>query len=206
MADDFFSFVKVLREKKFNKSDQAACFMWWAEHRDNKRSISMDEVCAYFEKARLAQPNRPRLEQELRALRYVTRDKMGRFQLTHDGIQGGAELFERFLVRTSVDDIISEVVATKCPYLGDEDIADGRKMANVYLSLFCLENSVRRHIAQILSQSLGEDWWETAASASMKRKEGDRRSNEVQNRWIPSRASAGPLYSLDWPDLVTLMR
>jgi Swt1-like HEPN len=79
-------------------------------------------------------------------------------------------------------------------------------MADVYLSLFCLENSARRHIEKTLSQALGNDWWDVAASFSMKRKEQDRRNNEAQNKWIPSRSSAGPLYSLDWPDLVTLMR
>jgi hypothetical protein len=79
-------------------------------------------------------------------------------------------------------------------------------MAAVYVSLFCLENSVRRHIELTLSRHLGHDWWDNAASASMKRKEQDRRNNETQNKWIPARSGAGPLYSLDWPDLVTLMR
>jgi hypothetical protein len=79
-------------------------------------------------------------------------------------------------------------------------------MAAVYVSLFCLENSVRRHIEITLSRHLGRSWWEAAASSSMKRKEQERRINEAQNKWIPSRSAAGPLYSLDWPDLVTLMR
>jgi hypothetical protein len=87
MASDFHSFVKVLRDAKHNKPDQAADFIWWAEHRDDKPSISMSEICAYFEQARLAQPNRSRLEQDLRQSRFVTRDKIGRYQLTHDGVQ-----------------------------------------------------------------------------------------------------------------------
>jgi len=105
-----------------------------------------------------------------------------------------------------VGDIISEINVRSCPYIKEKDIEDGRKMADVYLSLFCLENSIRRHIEKILFGALGNDWWEVAASSSMKRKEQDRRSNEAQNKWIPSRSSAGALYSLDWSDLVTLMR
>jgi hypothetical protein len=206
MAGDFHSFVKVLRGAKYNKSDQAACFIWWAEHRDNKPSISMNEICAYFEKARLAQPNRSRLEQDLRETRHLTRDKIGRYQLTHDGVQEGNLLFETFRLQDGVEDIASQISVKHCPYIGEGDIADARKMADVYLSLFCLENSVRRHIEKVLSQNLGDNWWEIAASSSMKRKEQDRRSNEEQNKWIPSRSNAGPLYSLDWPDLVTLMR
>jgi hypothetical protein len=65
---------------------------------------------------------------------------------------------------------------------------------------------MRRHVENVLSRNLGENWWELAASLSMKRKEEDRRNNEMQNKWIPSRSTAGPLYSLDWPDLVTLIR
>lgn len=206
MPPDFSEFVRILVESKFGKADQAACFIWWAEHRDNRSSISMDEICTYFDQARLAQPNRSRLERDLRALRYVTRDKAGRYRLNHEGVRGGKDLFERFLLPASMDGIVSEIDIGRCPYISENDVGDGRKMAEVYLSLFCLENSVRRHIEKILSQALGNDWWESAASSSMKRKEQERRNNEVQNKWIPSRSDAGPLYSLDWPDLVTLMR
>jgi hypothetical protein len=105
-----------------------------------------------------------------------------------------------------MEDVASQVSLNHCPYIGEEDMVDARKMAGVYLSLFCLENSLRRHIEKVLSQNLGDNWWELAASSSMKRKEQDRRSNETQNKWIPSRSTAGPLYSLDWPDLVTIIR
>ena len=206
MSADFAEFVRSLVKSKFGKADQAACFIWWAEHRDNKSSISMDEICTYFDEARLAQPNRTRLERDLRALRYVTRDRVGRYRLNHEGIQGGKDLFAQFLAPANIEVIVSEIDIKRCPFINENDITDGRKMAEVYLSLFCLENSVRRQIEKTLSQALGTDWWDIAASSSMKRKEQERRSNESQNKWIPSRSSAGPLYSLDWPDLVTLMR
>jgi hypothetical protein len=142
----------------------------------------------------------------LRALRYVIRDKTGRYQLTQDGIHGGNELFPSFAPQVGVEELVSELRISQCPYINDDDVADARKMATLYVSLFCLENSVRRHIEMVLSRNLGDSWWDIGASASMKRKEQDRRNNEAQNRWIPSRSTAGPLYSLDWPDLVTLIR
>lgn len=206
MPTDFQTFVKTILDKKFNKADQAACFMWWAEHRDQRSPLSMEEICVYFEKARLAQPNRSRLEKDLRGIRYVTRDKAGRYQLTHDGIQGGNELFADFRPQISTQELVAEISIAQCPYISDNDVADARKMAGVYVSLFCLENSLRRHIEKVLSRNVGDNWWEAAASSSMKRKEQDRRNNEMQNKWIPTRSDAGPLYSLDWSDLVTLMR
>jgi hypothetical protein len=206
MAADFRAFVRAVLDAKNNKAEQAACFMWWAEHRDNRSALSMDEICIYFEVARLARPNRTRLEKDLRALRYVTRDKSGHYQLTLEGIQGGNELFPSFSPQVGLEELVADIGVAQCPYISEGDIADARKMASMYVSLFCLENSMRRHIEIVLSRNLGEGWWEIAASTSMKRKEEDRRNNEAQNRWIPSRSTAGPLYSLDWPDLVTLVR
>jgi Swt1-like HEPN len=206
MLTDFQRFVKAVLDLKNNKAEQAACFMWWAEHRESSSSLSLDEICSFFERARLPQPNRTRLERDIRALKYVVRSKTGRYQLTHGGVEGGNEIFAAFAAENRPQEFVASIGIAQCPYIEEGDVADARKMAALYVSLFCLENSMRRHIERILSRHLGEGWWEIAASSSMKRKEEDRRVNEAQNRWIPSRATAGPLYAIDWPDLVTLMR
>ncbi len=202
----FDSFVQAALEVGLDKASQAASFVWWAEHHDGKPAVSMDEICGYFDRARLARPNRTRLDQDLKSDRYVARDKFGLFRLTLRGIQEGGQLFSEFLPQEKIGDLLSGIEIHKCPYISDEDVADARKMADVYLTLFCLENSIRRHIASILSSNLGDNWWDIAASASMKRKEQDRLANEKQNRWIPTRSDLGPLYSVDWSDLTTLMR
>jgi hypothetical protein len=206
MSGDFDSFARAILSAALNKADQAASFVWWAERHDGKPSISLDEICTYFALARFAQPNRSRLERELRGAKFVIRDKSGQYQLTQDGISEGDSLFDEFLPQEKVGDLVSEIIIRQCPYISDSDIVDVRKMADFYTSLYCLENSVRRHIEKILSETLGEEWWDKAASSSMKRKEQERRNNEAQNKWIPSRSNSGPLYSLDWPDLVTLIR
>src|SRR6185312_8883279 len=96
MLTDFPAFVTRMLDAKNNKAEQAACFLWWSERRDDCSSLTIDQICAYFERARLAQPNRSRLEKELRALRYVTRSKTGEYRLTHEGVDLGNKLFAVF--------------------------------------------------------------------------------------------------------------
>lgn len=79
-------------------------------------------------------------------------------------------------------------------------------MLPLYAQLFFLENSMRGLVEKVLSAALGENWWNIAASESMKRKHGDRMQNEEIKKWAPTRADFGPLFSVDWSDLVTLMR
>ncbi len=79
-------------------------------------------------------------------------------------------------------------------------------MVRAYARLFLLENSMRGLIETILSSELGSDWWDIASNASMKRKHAIRIQNENIKKWAPARSDFGPLYALDWPDLLTLMR
>jgi hypothetical protein len=206
MSLDFNLFSKKVLDADLGKVGQAASFIWWAEQHDGKPSVSMQEISGYFVKARLVPPNRTRMEGELRKSKHVIRVQGSRFQPSHDGIQQAAVLFPEFFVKQKADDLISDFALDKCPYIADSDIADAKTMAELYIVLFSLENSIRRHIENVLFTNIGPDWWDKAASASMKRKESERRTNETQNKWIPSRANSGPLYSLDWSDLVTLMR
>ncbi len=206
MNADFHAFVAAMLAAKLEKVGQAAAFVWWAEHHDGKPALLMDEICKYFARARLPQPNRHRLENELRRSIFVTRNKDDQYQLTRNGIHEGETLFPEFVPQHTVGGVTSEIQMSHCPYINDSDVADAKKMADLYVSLFCLENSMRRHIENVLTKSLGQNWWEAAAGASMKKKEQDRSFNEAQNKWIPSRSNSGPLYSVDWSDLVTLIR
>ncbi|MDD1520206.1 MULTISPECIES: Swt1 family HEPN domain-containing protein [Bradyrhizobium] len=212
MADFFNLFAKAVVRANLDKVEQAAAFLWWAEQRDRKPSASIPEVCAYFAEARLPKPNSTRLDNDFRKSKLVSRANGTRFRLSHKGLEWGAELFGVFATDETVEaertanSVVSDIDLTRCPYISDGDLADARKMAELHVALFSLENSVRRHIEKILTASLGDTWWDQAASAPMKRKEQERRANEAQNKWIPSRSTYGPLYSLDWPDLATLIR
>jgi hypothetical protein len=212
MADYFDTFGKAVVKAELEKAKQATAFLWWAEKRDRKPSVSISEICGYFVKARLPKPNSTRLDNDFRKSKLVSRANGDQFCLSHKGLEWGAELFGIFAIEETVEaertakSVVSDIDLTRCPYISDRDLADARKMAELHATLFLLENSVRRHIEKILTAGLGDTWWDQAASGQMKRKEQERRANEAQNKWIPSRSSYGPLYSLDWPDLATLMR
>jgi hypothetical protein len=79
-------------------------------------------------------------------------------------------------------------------------------MMHAYARLFLLENSMRLFIEKILTEKLGEDWWDKAASSSMKKKHAKRVENEKAKKWAPSRGDVGPLYAIDWTDLITIIR
>jgi hypothetical protein len=65
---------------------------------------------------------------------------------------------------------------------------------------------MRRLVEKVLNRELGPGWWDKAASGPLKRKHTDRLEKEKTRKWLPARASLGPLYSIDWSDLITLMR
>jgi Swt1-like HEPN len=203
---DFDTFAQDMLGTMYDKAGQAACFIWWSEQIERKQSLTMDEICRHFSIARLPQPNRTRLERDLRRSSDVIRNKDGTYSLSRDGMDRRNSYFSAYIDTQTVTDLVSNISISHCPYISAADITDARKMADIYVSLFCLENSIRRHVEAVLSNALGPSWWDNAASTSMKRKEQERRYNELQNKWIPPRSSLGPLYALDWSDLVTLMR
>ena len=94
---------------------------------------------------------------------------------------------------------------TRTPLLSERDISDAYRMSELYIILHCYENSVRRLIEEVLSTELGEDWWEKAASASMKNFVEGRKQTEQRKRWLSPRGGT-PLYYLEWGDLVKLIR
>ena len=81
-----------------------------------------------------------------------------------------------------------------------------KNMVHAYARLFLLENSMRGLIEHVLSEKFGENWWDQASNSAMKRKHGSRKKAERDNKWAPARTEFGPLYALDWSDLITIMR
>jgi hypothetical protein len=78
-------------------------------------------------------------------------------------------------------------------------------MGQVYVAIYCLENSVRNLIRTVLTDKLGEQWWDKAASSGMKQKFINLKNREAKNKWLTSRG-ADELNYIDWGDLVTLIR
>ena len=92
------------------------------------------------------------------------------------------------------------------PFLSNSDITNARKMSELYIVLYCYENSVRYLIKKVLTDAHGENWWEQVASDAMKRSVESLKNTEQKKRWLPPRGQTSPLYYLEWGDLVKLIR
>ena len=99
-------------------------------------------------------------------------------------------------------------------YLGDfgnfnnltaEDIEAAKNMSKIYYQLHLFENSVRKFMERVFVDQIGEGWWEHVSNSSNRQKHLKRVENETAKKWLPSRTEKGPLYSLDWIDLVKMM-
>ncbi len=88
------------------------------------------------------------------------------------------------------------------PFLSNSGISTAYKMGELYVVLYCYENSVRRFIESVLSKELGDDWWEEVASDKMKALVKGRQEKEQKERWLSPRGKTSPLYYLEWGDLV----
>ena len=84
------------------------------------------------------------------------------------------------------------------PFLTADEIDGARKMAELYIILHCLENSVRNFIDYTLTKKIGSDWWDKAKNSDLEKKLKERRDKETKNKWLSPRGKASPLFYLDW--------
>ena len=94
----------------------------------------------------------------------------------------------------------------KTPFIDAAYISDLEKMLVLYSSLHVMENSLRRLIEHVFERRLGNDWWPIVSSSAQQRKHNDRLEKENKRQWLPARSNLGPLYSLDWSDLISIIR
>lgn len=78
------------------------------------------------------------------------------------------------------------------------------QMQRWYRILFVFENLVRDFIITRLAELDGEEWFDKRASATMKKKVGDRQKDEEKNQWHVGR-NKQPIYYLDFGDLGLLI-
>jgi hypothetical protein len=87
----------------------------------------------------------------------------------------------------------------------DALILGARKMVWVYMAIATFENSVRAFIGERLLEKVGENWWETAVSADVRRRADERRRDEEQIRWHSSRGTSTLAY-VDLGDLALIIQ
>lgn len=201
-----FDFFAELPSRASTRIDRAVLILSYYKYKEDKMHMTSGEISKSFELAHLARPNQTVLSQKLQSDRRVSY-RNGKAKALHTADQYFKDLFPEFLL---VDDILAPTVdrslLTSAPFIDEDYIADLEKMAGFYEALHVLENSIRGLIAAVLNRKLGEDWWNQAANNSMKQKHDDRLIKESSRKWLPARSSLGPLYSIDWSDLITLIR
>lgn len=91
--------------------------------------------------------------------------------------------------------------------LGEELIEKGKKMANAYIIVYCLENFLRDFIDRKLTDFHGSDYEsKNVFSKKTRNRANDRKKEESANRWLAIRGDK-ILYYLDFaelPDVITL--
>lgn len=83
--------------------------------------------------------------------------------------------------------------------------ASSMKALPAYLAFFCFENSAREIVSERLAERLGSNWWDSAASSSLKQKVTKRQESEGKDRWH-MRRGATEIYYTDFGDLASLVQ
>ena len=98
---------------------------------------------------------------------------------------------------------ISELVGIN--NLDEELVARARIMATVYTAVAAFENSVRKLISKVLSDTGEADWWEKYVSQKIRETAKDRMDEEERVRWHAQRGS-DPIQFTMLPNLLNIMR
>lgn len=211
----FNSFCEGWIDYKKSRSDQALGFLYFHVATEDESGAPIAILSEYFSKANLPKQNPTRLLQQLKSRKEVLFDNRSKkLRLARSALQSFDKEASHLVRGQPSPELVSDAKEvphespdlSSTPLIDNEDLDDLNLMRELYSVLYCLENSVRRVIEKVLRKKLGADWWEHASNASMKKKHEQRKKNEEENKWLPVRANLGPLYSLDWSDLVTLMR
>jgi len=79
-------------------------------------------------------------------------------------------------------------------------------MAQVYLCLYCVENSLRSFIELVARDKLGDDYFDQLTlNKDIKEKIASRKTQESTNRWLRLRGDSEIFY-LNFEDLGTIIR
>ena len=192
----------------FRQVDYAKLFIWFLTDIQGNDDCLMSDIVLCFRDTSLSIPNQTILRRNLRRLKNVTVGHSYRSFRLHRNALIKYHTDYANLVSPSLtpEEIIRERLdVSNTPSLTHTDTENAYKMGQVYVAIHCLENSVRNLIRTVLKDKLGEQWWDKAASAPMKRKVTERKSREIKNKWLTSRG-ADELNYIDWGDLVTLIR
>jgi hypothetical protein len=207
MTED--QFLARLSERANSRIDRAVLISAYLKICAGQPATSLREIASYFEKAHLARPHTTKLGKLISADSRIS-IRSGQVRSLVDGDAFLRDIYPELFPHSDAPAAsLSEATRVRLqatPLIGSAHLADLERMLELYAALHVLENSMRSLIENVLRKHLGQDWWDAAASAPQKKKHTDRLQKEQARKWLPARADAGPLYSLDWSDLISLMR
>lgn len=204
--DAFPSFCDTYPLDASTKIEQAIAFVWFHIRSTGNTEADFKSIIEYFPKVPLPKPNSTRLRNALSKAKDVHKGSTpNSYRLSRRLLISLNEQYGHIFNSESEPDIVAEAGIEATPFLSELDFQDSRRMAHLYIILYCYENSARRLIEKILSSEFGDSWWDIAAGAKLKSKVTERKGREYIERWFSARGSS-PLYYVDWGDLVTLIR
>ncbi len=201
-------FLNNIETTNFKEVDYAKVFIWFLTDIQGKEDCLISDIVQCFKDTNLSIPNQTRLRVNLRKSKDVTVGHSSKsFRLHRKALFQYRSDYASLLPPTqSTEEVIRERLdVSNTPLLTPIETENAYKMGQVYVALYCLENSVRNLIRKVLIEKLGKHWWDKAASEPMKRKLLERKSREAKNKWMTSRG-ADELNYMDWGDLISLIR
>ena len=78
----------------------------------------------------------------------------------------------------------------------DQEFVEGaRRMAAVYVAVASFENMARQLVTNVLLDAFGENWWEDAVPAGVKKFAANRQADEAKNKFHTQRGEAPITYT-----------
>jgi hypothetical protein len=88
--------------------------------------------------------------------------------------------------------------------LPPEKVSEAKRMGEIYLYIYVLENSMRELIKTVLEESHGENWWVSCASKETIGKASERQNKQGEARYYGTKAPH-TIYLVDLDDLRNIM-
>ncbi|ACU06702.1 hypothetical protein FIC_00228 [Flavobacteriaceae bacterium 3519-10] len=192
-------------DDKKSKIDAVILLLYYAIAFEGSDGLSPNEINSLFEKAHLPLYNRTYLKRDLSKDKRTTPiPKTNKYKLTLGelkklNMEYGYLLEKEIQINVRVD-------LNKTPLFDQSALEGAKKMSQLYIILYCWENSVRKVIEQTLTKKIGLDWWDDTKNKELENKYLDRKNKEEKQKWISPRGTQSPLYYLDWGDLIKIIR
>lgn len=106
---------------------------------------------------------------------------------------------------SDLEDIQASVLTTNLKILPADIMDKGKEMSEVYIYLYCVENSLRLFIEQFFITKLDTDYWDKImVPNSVKKSIQVRKDLESKNQWIGIRGNSN-LFYLDFKELSNII-